>query len=349
MKRARLLSAAFTLMTVAPGLIAAAPAEGSGGDTNVLRVEQAEPALGASEKQLTGVQLATTAVPSWCLPAVNKYSRFKACTVRPGAVTYVNSKGTVVGRINYKFTHTISLQVKALTFSERIQFRVTSAWGSISGTKMTFKVSCGGTCKATNYFPQGATVKAGTVINGTISYKDSLAAGTRHTTKSTYRTTFTKAGYAPGVTSKKSISYRCDDMLGKSQNGGCVFPAYIPTLTSMKSLPGIAANIAAIQQAGPHHYGAKSLANNPLHYTTNAALVTANRNAACPASRPRPEGMSCDEYPFARTYEGASMTTQPDWGWAWVPEAEQDSQGGRISALRRAARMLDKDAFWVEV
>jgi hypothetical protein len=63
--------------------------------------------------------------------------------------------------------------------------------------------------------------------------------------------------------------------------------------------------------------------------------------------------MSCDEYPFATTDQGASKTTTPDWGWAWVPEAEQDSRGGRLSGFYKQERVLDGtngtgDQFWVE-
>jgi hypothetical protein len=68
-----------------------------------------------------------------------------------------------------------------------------------------------------------------------------------------------------------------------------------------------------------------------------------------PDNRERPEGKSCDEYPFAPTLEGASRTSQPDWRWAWVPEDEQDRQGGLMIAFYKQYRVLDGDAYWVVV
>lgn len=119
----------------------------------------------------------------------------------------------------------------------------------------------------------------------------------------------------------------------------------------MTTLPHTAAGIRAIQQAGPHHYG-RQADGQPL--TRNSSLKPANNNAACAQSRPRPSGMSCDEYPFATTDQGASKTTAPDWGWAWVPAGEQNQQGGMLQKFYGQNRVVDGtngtgDAFWVAV
>ncbi|GAA2640327.1 NucA/NucB deoxyribonuclease domain-containing protein [Streptomyces axinellae] len=116
----------------------------------------------------------------------------------------------------------------------------------------------------------------------------------------------------------------CDNVLNRV-TAGCVFPKHIPTMTSMKKLPALADNIRRIQKEGPHHYGLKS-GGNPLSRTVNAKIRLANRNIACPKSRPRPTGKSCDEYPFASTNQGASKTTSPDWGWAFVPRRRMISR-----------------------
>jgi hypothetical protein len=122
-------------------------------------------------------------------------------------------------------------------------------------------------------------------------------------------------------------------------------------MTSMASLPNIAANIGAIQQAGPHHYGRKA---GGLPLTRNSSLQQKNRDAACPPNAPRPDGMSCDEYPFAVTDQGASQTTPPACGSAMVPVGEQNQQGGRVGAFYKQERVLDGtngtgDKFWVAV
>ena len=119
----------------------------------------------------------------------------------------------------------------------------------------------------------------------------------------------------------------------------------------MSSLPTIDANIAAVQAAGPHHYGQYG-SGNPLH--RNTALADQNRAKACPPPGPQPTGTSCDEYPFATTQEGASQTQQPDWGSAWVPVSEQDSQSSIVGTfylqnriLSAGAGVVTGDAFWV--
>ncbi|MFJ8010946.1 NucA/NucB deoxyribonuclease domain-containing protein [Streptomyces sp. NPDC096339] len=71
--------------------------------------------------------------------------------------------------------------------------------------------------------------------------------------------------------------------------------------------------------------------------------------SARPSSRKCPQGQSCDEYPFARTDQGALKSERRDWGWAWVPASEQHSQGGYLSAFYKAQRVLNGDKFWVEV
>ncbi|MGW4515947.1 NucA/NucB deoxyribonuclease domain-containing protein [Streptomyces sp. NPDC004393] len=74
-----------------------------------------------------------------------------------------------------------------------------------------------------------------------------------------------------------------------------------------------------------------------------------HRKAACPPSCPRPADQSCDEYPLARSDQGASLSTQPDWGRAWVPAGEQHAQGELITAFWKSDRVLNGDPFWVAV
>ena len=59
--------------------------------------------------------------------------------------------------------------------------------------------------------------------------------------------------------------------------------------------------------------------------------------------------MSCDEYPFAKTKEGAANAQKPNWGFAYVPVREQNNQGGYLRAFFMQERILDGDNFYVEV
>ena len=56
------------------------------------------------------------------------------------------------------------------------------------------------------------------------------------------------------------------------------------------------------------------------------------------------KGMSCDEYPFASTYEGGTGAVI-----AAVPIKENSSQGGQLSAFYRRNSIQDGDCFEVQI
>lgn len=76
---------------------------------------------------------------------------------------------------------------------------------------------------------------------------------------------------------------------------------------------------------------------------------------------------TCDEYPFATTYEGAASTAGgprswegcympdgPDFGAdgfsrCFVPDPEQRSQGGTVSAMYTRDQVLDGDPYQVVI
>jgi hypothetical protein len=91
--------------------------------------------------------------------------------------------------------------------------------------------------------------------------------------------------------------------------------------------PELAAHIRDAQASGlpgAYPYG------DPLTRLVDEGLQEANRNAACPGSYPRPEGKSCDEYPFASTWQGAAIGGgQPrTFGWCQVDPPQPHSTGG---------------------
>lgn len=314
-----------------------------------------QPASGTSASSVTPDQSSICGIDQWA------YDRFDACMVMPGTFYLYTvdpeTGGTVViGVLNFDLTQDISLSAVTSTFTENDQLVVTSASGdAAAGTSFAFTVTCGGTCKATNYF-HGSPLGPGSDITGSVAYSDSTTSVDSTSSRYTLAFDNPEGDNGPVSVTWSSQPYRCDDEV--AAYAGCVVPAYIPTMTSMSTLPNIAANIASIQAAGPHHYGNSSYSPGyPLHRTTNPTIMNANNNTACPPSgRPvrqtpevGPPPSSCDEYPFGSTYEGASRTTKPDWGTAMVPVAQQNSQGGLISSFYQAQRLLDGDAFWVSV
>jgi hypothetical protein len=305
-------------------------------------------------------------LPSTCGFGSWYANRFELCNVQSFVYTIYQLNAetgtTVIGQLSFDFGQDIEFSGVASSFSENDEFQGTGAWGAAtSGTVLSFAASCGSSCTASSFFANFSPVNAYSVVTGTVGYVDSTQ--TVDSTASSYALALSNpivTGGSPAAVPWSSPTYRCDDEAALYP--GCVVPSVAPILTTMPLLPAIAANIRSIQAAGPHHYGSLSyVPAYPLHRTTNSAIQTANGNTACPPSKkPRPGGTtprayyppppgSCDEYPFASTYEGASLTQKPDWGTATVPVAQQSAQGGYISSFYQSQRVLDGDAFWVVV
>ncbi|MFJ5220581.1 NucA/NucB deoxyribonuclease domain-containing protein [Streptomyces sp. NPDC088354] len=269
------------------------------------------------------------------------------CIIENASLTWVDTKtGQETGTAQFRITQDIQLNNKGVTFAENFDLQVTNVVGTLPGATLNLAVTCGGTCSATSHFPNGTAIVAGSGVTSAISYTDSTTTVNR--TFSIYTLSWGPGTITPVTWG--SPAYRCDNLIS-GYSAGCVIPDALPVLTTMAGLPAIAANISAIQQAGPHHYGRQA---DGLPLSRNTSLQNANRNISCPDSRPRPTGQSCDEYPFASTDQGASQTTQPDWGWAWVPVTEQDSQGGLLASFYGTNRVLDGsggtgDKYWVAV
>ncbi|MFI1172779.1 NucA/NucB deoxyribonuclease domain-containing protein [Streptomyces melanogenes] len=145
---------------------------------------------------------------------------------------------------------------------------------------------------------------------------------------------------------------RCDSTpYVSTRAGGCVYPAYTPTYRISVHDPlvdQVAWHILWAQQNLKTAWGVEG-AGPPLHRTMVRSVINANRRTACPRSRHRPAGKSCDEYPFASSYEGASRN--PDFSWHMVPRDQNSREGGSDYRLKfyRDNRILDHDAFWVHI
>jgi hypothetical protein len=200
--------------------------------------------------------------------------------------------------------------------------------------------------KAKVHFDQGRTLdskSSGSVDYTTGPIKKKINAKA----KTTYTYTFTKAGYSPGTVSYDSAVYRCDNYYGTS---GCAIPES-PTGVSLINQPIIADGIRGLRSRGGHYgdpYGGK-----PLHWMINDKQKNKNRAAVCPKNPPadmkRAGRTSCDEYPFASTYEGGTHLPAKERTITWVRKAENDSQGGTITTWRRAYHVMDHDPFFVIV
>jgi Deoxyribonuclease NucA/NucB len=147
-----------------------------------------------------------------------------------------------------------------------------------------------------------------------------------------------------------ALGARCDSEPGFGNNfpGGCVNAKVRPTftLTASDGVPTVVQHIAAAQAKLQKHWGLEGQ-GPPLHRTIDAILKRRNRAKACPTRLKRPPGMSCDEYPFASTREGAA--SNPDFSSAFVNAQENKAAGDDLLRFYRDNRVIDGDPFFVSV
>jgi hypothetical protein len=142
------------------------------------------------------------------------------------------------------------------------------------------------------------------------------------------------------VPSKGKI--RCGKTTEASRTVNCVNPDFLPTIVfdGNDGFEHIANNIyTAIEVDQPPQ---------PSTLTRDSTLARKNRIASCQKDREKklgdqPDGWSCDEYPFATTAEGGK-----DARVQWVPESENNKQGGLVSSFYTRNQVLKGDKFIVK-
>ncbi|WP_209314525.1 hypothetical protein [Streptomyces bohaiensis] len=104
---------------------------------------------------------------------------------------------------------------------------------------------------------------------------------------------------------------RCDDRVSHGSSVGCVVPWFTPTLRVSRAMYGSSADM--IEWAQHNLTGSWGLrgSGQPLHRLQNRQQQMSNRAAMCGASKftrdPAVQDDSCDEFPFAGTYESAAL------------------------------------------
>jgi hypothetical protein len=81
---------------------------------------------------------------------------------------------------------------------------------------------------------------------------------------------------------------------------------------------------------------------------TDKATVRENRDAACPRSLPRPLLDSCDEYPFASTWQGA-QTGGGSYSQRMIDERQNSGGGRALGLFCLYNRIIRKERFLVQI
>ncbi|MBB4141234.1 NucA/NucB deoxyribonuclease domain-containing protein [Microbacterium invictum] len=323
-------------------------------------------------------QIADLPVPEWCLDlgVTETYyaDRSSICGILSGEFVVEETSssggpGAIIGSMNFNIYHYVQLLSDMTVFYNKLSVSPSYAWGAAVGTEISATATCWSPCDLMSAsFPvqvpalharaEGEAYAEWDPVPGESAYVPTVFWDISFRAQIGPNTAATGA-YAPGM--------RCDDMFSHMQPG-CVVPWVTPSIEyDAATLPEFAAHVYQAQLSGLA--GSRTLDTGPLTRLTDETLRDLNRAEACPASYPRPSGKSCDEYPFASTWEGALFAQEPQtYSWCQIElpavapphprnysvcmiDALENSYAGSLleAVLYRPKRVLEWDPFYVEV
>ena len=315
-------------------------------------------------------------LPAWCLTGernVLYLARTEACGMYDGYLSILETTGAVTKEVGalaftlYRYTY---MSTRLPQWESQIQVSPSMIRGEAIGTEFSGVATCTGDCAVSlsSFPPQVPTLHGD--ANGEASFAwPVVPGGIGHAIPS-----WTVSIKAPSAQNVVSETYggvptvRCDQAVPGVATAGCVIPAATPELIYY---------IAAWPEFGGHLLNAyfsglpgSWYSGVPLHRLTDEKLKQNNRDRACPQSLNKPAGKSCDEYPFASTWEGAYTArgeartfagcqipeypigrTGPLGFSACMIDVEENSlAGSRMnSALFVPYRVIENDTFFVTV
>ncbi|MGW2601909.1 NucA/NucB deoxyribonuclease domain-containing protein [Streptomyces klenkii] len=305
---------------------------------------------------------ALSAQAAGCRVGEQVSDRFSSCAEKYLIVSIVEiPSGKVIGTALFDAKNKTRLNYKSATWEQEAVLKMVRSFGVAKfGTMASAEVDC----KASQ--GNGCTSAPG-VIGPKVFW------GIWGATTNTYTFKVTSpgdalVGHAPQT--KVTVSHpsspekaqftlgniapvRCDSAKNIGNIGrGCVHPLVKPVYRLSKgdkAVKGVAEHIEDAQHKLKKPWGAVNQ-GYPLHRLPNGDLSRANRDTACTtAVKNRYKPKSCDEYPFAGSYEGAAVN--PDYSTAPVPLSENRTEGGfkYRGKFIMQNRVLDYDEFWVEI
>ncbi|MEV0374329.1 NucA/NucB deoxyribonuclease domain-containing protein [Streptomyces sp. NPDC050636] len=264
----------------------------------------------------------------------------------------------VIGTGVLGYGNSTELNYKRKTYTQDVNLGLVEATdAAISGTLATVTLGCntpeGNGCKAKQTGGGGwqqlpypttnthFTFQVTSDAKSVLYHQPPTKVDIRHITATNTGTTY------PG----EPAQVRCDsEKVGSNQGRGCVNWEYAPTYT-MDGTDGeifeVAGHVAWAQRNLKNQWGLRGK-GKPLHKLSDEDLQRKNRRKACGNANPGP-GQSCDEFPFASTWEGAHF--QSDYSTKNLNALQNSTEGGRKyrGKFYRTNRVIDGDAFWVKV
>lgn len=305
--RVKYMACAAMLCTATALLTGAAPVGAA--QSSTAPIETVSVAVGRTAPLTALPNGASPQVRAACGPALNEYDRTQACWLGTLVFTFYNQNRVKVGATTVGLVQYIHLNARGKNWTEHDTVTSVAPRGTTAPIFFTMTAGCGFPCVASAHF--GGVISVGDT--GHVSYRDDIGEGTYHTTDTDYTLPFSAPPY---VTIKIPVwnfglPYRCDN--GVAVTGtGCIFPAYKPDLDlSLKKYGAAAAMYLWAQDNMKAHWGAYPYGGKLTRLKDND-LATKNQKKLCKGFRQIPTiGMpgdrdSCDEFPFAKTYQSGA-------------------------------------------
>lgn len=301
--------------------------------------------------------------PSYCSNATlagHLANRYQMCRVELFFVRMFDARtGRTLGDANFQIIEIGRMTQNRQTYSHEVRLNNYSSSGAMrSGLQVYSQVACSAHCRVT-----GATPSDGWTPLGVDQPKKgtwSISTPAQEIRYSTHRTDLTfyhpRAANYVGSNLKQVRDIRCENLpYFAGRDGACVWPEAGPVFGRLQiSSPthGKSAGLVwATQRDKADHWAAyySTLRGKPLHRLTRTDYIDQNRAASCRGFVKRDSNDSCDEYPFASTYEGAAYVGRARVGVGHVPLSHNTNAGSQLGAFYQADRVIDGDAYYVVV
>ncbi|GHA73942.1 hypothetical protein GCM10010345_90800 [Streptomyces canarius] len=370
-------------------LPAGSTARNAGATTACIQVSGSSGSSPAQSSRLGTAQeaAATCSVTS---PGSYYYHRHDYC-LNSLKVTYTEfneqNPAEILGTGVLTVSSSAALSASSGQWQESQTVTLAEATGLVKELSVGLTASCNGSCTATvpTAWAGSRLLTLGQSASGSVTYLATPGAGLQSNITTSYDLNVTQPGAVPivkDVTWSNPRQVRCDTTFANNTSTGCIIPSIRAQLILPLSTYGAAAATYAWAENNLiDHWGAD---DSPLQRLANENTQTANRTNTCGtgASRsftPLPATVpddSCDEYPFAGSYQGGSngalcadiipLLQNGVWNFyqdpnapavtfnepcvrGHVPSTQNSAAGGKLGSNNQTERVLDLEKFDVVV
>lgn len=301
-------------------------------------------------------------------------------------VTDLNS-GQIIAGATISLSQEFELSTTFWDWDELVEVSMTNPFGNQAAldVQVAWVSTCTSPCSpldASAFTGDWADLSPGQTVDGSLTMQASVPVGGQVSMPQGDELIIynpAAANQFTGVSWGDPYQVRCDDLIGE---GGCVFPDFTPNLVLPESIYGASAAMILWSQVNQGGWGLPYGAGPPLHYLADSSQQSQNRNVICYdgtfVADPNVPNDSCDEFPFASSRESGAMNgyagsqcaeVEPvyDSGQGmWtvndlngivssgctrghVPLSQNQAVGGALGSFIVANRILDGDAYTVQV